>query len=519
MQSSTDRHSALSGRELQRMMTRRLTRAAIIANGLGATVVFVFLAFINPLPIDPADDARLTVVNAIVFVVYMTATLPLGIALARRRNAGVWEWLASDRQAGERERAAVLRNPLDFALSSGAFWFAAAIVFTPINATVSGVLGLAVAVTIILGGVTTGAVGYLLVERILRPVTARALAIDPPTRPVAPGVTTRLTTAWVVATGVPLLGVTALAAAMLLADELERTTAAAATLSLALLGLGVGLLAIILAARSVADPVAAVRAALARVEKGNLDARVEVDDGSEIGLLQAGFNRMAIGLRERERLRDLFGRHVGRDVAQAALEGDAELGGEEREVAALFVDVVGSTALASERRPTEVVSLLNTFFRIVIEVVEKHGGLVNKFEGDAALCVFGAPVARPDPAGDALAAARTLRERLQRDLPAVDFGIGVSAGRAVAGNIGAEERFEYTVIGDPVNEAARLCELAKRRPERLLASHAAVERAGPAEGARWKLGEEVTLRGRGEATRLATVAEQAGRERGAAQPA
>ena len=141
-----------------------------------------------------------------------------------------------------------------------------------------------------------------------------------------------------------------------------------------------------------------------------------------------------------------------------------------------------------------------------METVEARGGFVNKFEGDAALCVFGAPVARPNPAADALAAARTLRARLRRELPDIDFGIGVSAGRAVAGNVGAEHRYEYTVIGDPVNEAARLCEMAKEHPERLLASEAAVERAGGGEAGRWSLGEPIVLRGRDEATRLATVA-------------
>ena len=124
--------------------------------------------------------------------------------------------------------------------------------------------------------------------------------------------------------------------------------------------------------------------------------------------------------------------------------------------------------------PTEVVRLLNRFFRVVIEVVEAEGGLVNKFEGDAALCVFGAPVASADPAGDALGAARRLAERLDREVPEIGFGIGVSAGTAVAGNVGSESRFEYTVIGDPVNEAARLCDLAKQRPERLLASETAL---------------------------------------------
>jgi adenylate cyclase len=265
-----------------------------------------------------------------------------------------------------------------------------------------------------------------------------------------------------------------------------------------------GLLATHLVARSVADPVASVRSALARVELG--DAEVPVDDGSEIGLLQAGFNRMAGGLRERERMREIFGRHVGRDVARAALDGEVELGGEEREVAALFVDLVGSTVLASERKPGAVVEILNAFFAIVVAAVEEHGGWVNKFEGDAALCVFGAPGDREDPAGDALCAARNLRDRLARDLPLLDVGIGVSAGRAVAGNIGADERYEYTVIGDPVNEAARLCDLAKHRPERLLASEAALKRVSGPEATRWSLGEDIALRGRKAFTRLATAA-------------
>ena len=109
-------------------------------------------------------------------------------------------------------------------------------------------------------------------------------------------------------------------------------------------------------------------------------------------------------------------------------------------------------------------ALLNAFFGVVVEVVEAHGGWINKFEGDAALCVFGAPARPPTtPAGGALAAARELRRRLRATCPS-RVGIGVSAGRAVAGNVGAEQRFEYTVIGDPVNEAARLTEFSKRLP-------------------------------------------------------
>jgi adenylate cyclase len=117
--------------------------------------------------------------------------------------------------------------------------------------------------------------------------------------------------------------------------------------------------------------------------------------------------------------------------------------------------------------------------------------------------VFGAPLPQDDAAGAALRAARGLRSRLAEDVPQCDVGIGVSAGTAVAGNIGAAERFEYTVIGDPVNEASRLTELAKQYDERILASEAAVRRAGEEEARHWALGDTETLRGRSEPTRLA----------------
>jgi adenylate cyclase len=212
---------------------------------------------------------------------------------------------------------------------------------------------------------------------------------------------------------------------------------------------------------------------------------------------------MVAGLRERERLRDLFGRQVGEDVARRALEQGVTLGGEEREAAALFVDLIGSTAFAAERDPAEVVEALNRFFAIVVEVTGEFGGLVNKFAGDAALCVFGAPLDQDDPAGCALAAARAMGRRLAEDLDELEAGIGVSAGTVVAGNVGTADRYEYTVIGDAVNEAARLTELAKTRDGRVLASGAALSRARDDERDRWQLVGEETLRGRGEPTPIA----------------
>jgi adenylate cyclase len=266
-----------------------------------------------------------------------------------------------------------------------------------------------------------------------------------------------------------------------------------------------GLVATKLATEGVTRPVRALRRAVDAIAEGDLSVAVAVDDGSEIGRLQAGFNAMVGGLRERERMRELWGRQVGLDVARAALEDGAELGGRSAEVSALYVDVIGSTALAEREAPERVVALLNDFFAAVVEVVDEHGGFVNKFEGDAALCVFGVPVPAADHAGRALRAARQLRARLGGLDGSLEAAIGVACGTVVAGYIGAETRFEYTVVGDAVNEAARLSDAAKRRTERLLASAATLERAGRSESARWRTDGEVQLRGRSAPTRVAVL--------------
>jgi adenylate cyclase len=276
-----------------------------------------------------------------------------------------------------------------------------------------------------------------------------------------------------------------------------------AVLLLAIAAFLFGFFLILVAAWLTATAVRVVRAALERVEAGDLDCRLQVFDGTELGELQRGFNAMVEGLRQRERIRDLFGRHVGRDVAAAAEEQQIELGGEERHVAVLFVDIIGSTELVSDRPPAEVVELLNRFFTVIVDEVNARRGLVNKFEGDALLAIFGAPVRARSPETDALGAARAIAQRLCEEVPELPAGIGVAAGTVVAGNVGAYERFEYTVIGDPVNEAARLCELAKSAPQRVLASSPTVEDSDPSEQGCWELGEDTVLRGRKEPTRLA----------------
>jgi adenylate cyclase len=313
----------------------------------------------------------------------------------------------------------------------------------------------------------------------------------------------RMLLAWTLGAGVPLLGIALTAADVAVHHDMTRDRLAAVVLFVAGTGLVAGLIAVLLVSRSIAEPLALMRAAVARVRHGDTTVRVAVDDGSEVGLLQAGFNRMVTGLREHEELRDLFGRHVGQEVAREALDRGVELGGEVREAAVMFVDVIGSTSLAAQRPPDDVVALLNRFFGLVVETVRDHGGWVNKFEGDGALCVFGAPVSVEDPSGCALGAARALDAALRAELPDLRAAIGVSAGPVVAGNVGASERFEYTVIGDPVNEAARLSELAKTTPGRVLASGSTLRAVEGSERHRWRRDGAELLRGRTEPTELA----------------
>jgi adenylate cyclase len=504
-----------SGPQLAARLRRRWAALEALATVVGAVVVFTFLHAFHSAE-DPNHPGHAAVTGSLQLLAYLAVALPIGWAWRERRSRALWDWLVEDRPPEPGERDLVCCEPLRELVVPATLWGGAAVLFAALELPhVSHSLD--TLVTIALGAVTTCALVYLLVERLLRPAIARALAHAPPERPIGPGVPARLITAWGLASGVPLLGLGLLAIGALGGDFEDTSSLAVAVLILTGAGLATGAIATVLSARSVADPIGAVRRALARVHAGDFDVQVAVDDGSEVGLLQAGFNEMAAGLRERERLRDLFGRHVGEEVARRALHGGVALGGEARDVAALFVDLVGSTAVASRRPPEEVVSFLNRFFAIVVDVVEAHGGWVNKFEGDAALCVFGAPMEQPDAAGRALAAGRVMADRLRRDLPELDAGIGISAGRAVAGNVGAERRLEYTVVGDPVNEAARLCELAKRQPARVLASCEALARASSDEAARWRPGEEIVLRGRQGPTRLATpAAEQETRGRAVA---
>jgi adenylate cyclase len=335
----------------------------------------------------------------------------------------------------------------------------------------------------------------LFTQRIVRPIVAAA-STEFTSRVTAPGVVARLVIMWMVNSALPSLTIALLVVFHANGWFIPRSASVVIpVVVLTTVSVALSLRALILVSRSISDPLNDVVEAMAEVEHGQIGKTVDVYEQSEIGRLQHGFNRMVAGLTERDRLRDLFGRHVGPDVARLAVEADESLSGEVRDVAVLFIDLAGSTQLPASRTPREVADVLNDFFRIVVAAVDEHGGLINKFQGDAALAVFGAPIIAEGAAASALSTARTLGANL-RTLPVVDFGIGVSAGAVFAGHIGAENRYEYTVIGDPVNEAARLADIAKATHGRALASEAALDRADAAERAEWVTHDSVLLRGR-----------------------
>jgi adenylate cyclase len=193
------------------------------------------------------------------------------------------------------------------------------------------------------------------------------------------------------------------------------------------------------------------------VERGDLDARVEVDDNSEIGLVQAGFNKMVAGLRERERLRSMFGAYVDPDVAEHLLKSGTSVAGEEVEATIMFLDVRGFTAFAERTPAREVVSTINRLFERIVPIVRDHGGHVDKFVGDGVLAVFGAPRRSSDHADRALASAVAITHAVSEEFgDELAIGIGINTGAVIAGNIGGGGRLEFSVIGDPVNVAQRV---------------------------------------------------------------
>lgn len=444
------------GAELARANRAVLLFAIVVANlvGAGAVVAVTFLV----LPLPPVDDpGHVRLVNAAVAGAYIAVAIVAGALIGIRAMSDLIAWLRSGEPAGGYEQRLVVTAPLTLFKVQVGLWFAAAVLFGALNLTYSTPLGVLVAVTVAVTGVTTGACAYLLAERILRQAASLALASAVPERLAVPGVATRAVLAWAFGSGVPVLGLTAVGIVAMAGGPDDSHALQIAIVALGGIALSVGLLAVALAARATADPIDAVRAAMEDVQRGELDVSVPVYDGTQIGRLQLGFNRMAEGLAERERIRSALGTYVDPAVAERILEEGDELRGEEVEVTVAFLDVRGFTAFAEKTAAADVVAAINRLFEAVIPVIHEHGGRVDKFVGDGLLAVFGAPRRLENHADAALQAALRIAALVDSgEAGDLDVGIGLNSGVVVAGNVGGAGRLEYSVMGDPVNVAARV---------------------------------------------------------------
>ena len=477
-----------------------LTVFILVWNTLGIAIVVLLVAVVIPVP-SIFSDAPLWITFAVT-PAYIGLALIVGTLGITRRTVNALRWSIEGRSPTHEDQRNTFLAPWRVARAHLILWG----IGTALLTTLYGLQDVAFIPRFLFCvgfcGVVVATACYLVTEFALRPVAAQALEAGPPPRRLSAGIMGRTMTVWFLSS-LPVVGILLTGMFALSLENLTETQFAFAVMILAVIALVVGFLLMWILSWLTATPVRVVRTALERVEQGDLDCNVVVFDGSELGELQRGFNTMVAGLRERERVRDLFGRHVGREVAAAAELRRPKLGGEERHVAVIFVDIIGSTQLVTGRPAAEVVDLLNRFFAVIVEEIDRHHGFVNKFEGDAALAVFGAPNDLDNPEDEALAAGRSIARRIREEVPECETGIGVASGEAVAGNVGAKERFEYTVIGEPVNEAARLCELAKSTDSHLLASSDTVSNASESERAHWTFGDTITLRGHDEPTRLA----------------
>ena len=208
-------------------------------------------------------------------------------------------------------------------------------------------------------------------------------------------------------------------------------------------------------------------------------------------------------------MRDTFGKVVDPNVRDYLMSGNVKLGGETVEVSVMFCDIRSFTAMSESMEPKDVVSLLNVYFTRLGECITKNHGIINKYIGDALMAIFGAPVHSDNHAKDAYNAALDMRKALvelnkefeKEGKPTIRFGIGIHSGKVLAGNIGATNRMEYTVIGDTVNTASRIESLCKEYKTDLLLTESTKNMLGEV-GNHLNLVADAAIRGKEETVKL-----------------
>ena len=442
------------------------------ANLFGAVMAFAYFRYLDPVTSAPEVTWAEIVFAAGVFIA-LTVT---GARIATRWAAPMF---TRDPGSADVRRRALL-FPWVTASSTVVSWVVAGVIFGVVwplmtgHFSVESALRTIVGITAV-GGIVTATIVFFSVENLWRqelprffPSGGLGVVRGVPRVPVR----TRLLAVFLLTSIGPLilLGIVAWRRAAMAAAEPGN---AGAMLGDMLTLIGFFIVASLVAAvrlslivsDSVAAPLLGLTFAMARVERGELDAHCPVVSNDEIGAATEGFNRMLDGLREREAIKETFGRYVTPEVRDEILAGRVSVEGEQREVTVLFADLRDFTSWVESTEPRQVVRDLNAYFAEMEYAIRAHGGLVLQFIGDEIEAVFGAPVTAPDHAARALRAALDMRVRLAayntgRARP-LRHGIGVHTGSVLAGAIGSRERVSYALVGDTVNLASRIQGLTK----------------------------------------------------------
>ncbi len=283
-------------------------------------------------------------------------------------------------------------------------------------------------------------------------------------------------------------------------------------ITIAVVGGGLFLGSIIVAiiiGRRAAVPMQQLAHAAQQVQDNKLDEvePLRVGRVKELAAASTAFNEMVSGLKERVKIRDLFGKYVPQDVANLLLTDDSTAEPKNVQATVLFLDIVGFSSISENMSPAEVVETMNAFFSDAVHLIEEQEGMVTQFQGDAILAVFNVPIERKDHAISAIRAALSILETLERRNYAgheLRCRIGINTGPLVAGAIGAQDRLSYTVYGDAVNVAARLEQMNKEHGTQILLAGPTVDLA---EGYNFKKIGKLPIRGRKEPVEVFTLAD------------
>jgi class 3 adenylate cyclase len=469
----------------RRRVNRRSDWVTLAANAVGAVLSQMYFVVSGKMEFSGSTEASIWVL--LISGGGLVALLVLGANVGRRRYAPLYTWYLHPRRhpkppTPEMQRLA-LNIPANAALTSLAMWGLAGLgagIFAALgsdegfklDAFLIVFLGIAG-----LSGMISATLVYFIEERIWQgeyPIFFPEGGITQ-VRAFRLGIHGRVLVLFLMA-AVPLLllAVTVYNQATVItqAEDPVSLLPILRNVEVFLVGVG-GLAALTLAltlGASLIQSVEHLRAQMKRVRRGDLDAHLPLTSNDEFGELAEGFNAMVQGLQQEEVIRHLFSVYVTPEVAEHAITHGVELGGQLTAASVLFSDIRSFTAMTERMAPEALIALLNRYFQAMSGTIIEAGGLVNKFGGDSILAVFGTPLnPAADHAARAVRAARGMlaalvafnADQAQRGEPTLRIGIGLATGPVVAGNVGSEERLEYTVIGNTVNLASRLQTMTK----------------------------------------------------------